>query len=73
MSPARLLCASHLEAVAGGEGHSDGGAGERGKLGLVLYPSEVGVAEDTEDHAPSGRQTQTDGGTAQLKPWEAET
>lgn len=43
MLSARLLGASHLETAAGDEGHSDRGAGERRKRGLVLHPSEVGV------------------------------
>lgn len=73
MLPARLLGASRLEAAAGGEGHSAGGAGERGNLGLVLHPSEVGVAEDMAGHAQSGRQTQMGRGAAQRKPREAET
>lgn len=61
MLPARLLGASRLEAAAGGEGHSDGGAGERGNLGLVLHPSEVGVAEDVVGHAHTVRPSDTDG------------
>lgn len=73
MLSARLLGASHLETAAGDEGHSDRGAGETRKRGLVLHPSEVGVAGDMEERAQSGRQTQMGGGTAQLKAWEAET
>ena len=49
MSPAGLLGVSQWEAAAGHENHSEGEAGEREELGLVLHLSEAGAVEEVRE------------------------